>query len=148
MKTKSTFTMLWVFLLLTVNVFSQAPQGFNYQAVVRDNAGTPLTEQSVGIKISLLQGAVDGTVVYSETHSPTTNSFGLVTLEIGDGTVVSGDLSSVDWGSNTYYLKVEMDATGGTTYTEMGTSQILSVPYALHSKKAENVFSGFIKHTN
>ncbi len=138
MKTRATFIMLWAFLLFTLNVFSQAPQGFNYQAVVRDNTGSLVSDQAVGIKISLLQGAVDGTVVYSETHSPTTNSFGLVTLEIGDGSIVSGDLSSIDWGSNIYFIKVELDATGGTTYTEMGTSQILSVPYALHAKSVEN----------
>jgi len=141
MKTKAAFIMLWAFLLLTLNVFSQAPQKFNYQAVVRDDAGTILEDQNVSIKISILQGAVDGTVVYSETHSPTTSSIGLVTLEIGGGTT-SDDFTLIDWGSNIYFMKVEMDATGGTTYTEMGTSQILSVPYALHSKTAENTFSG------
>ncbi len=134
MKTKATFIMLWAFLLLTLNVFSQAPQKFNYQAVVRDDAGNLVSEQPVSIKISILQGTVDGTVVYSETHSPTTNSFGLVTLEIGGGTVVSGDLTSVDWGSDTYYMKVEMDATGGTSYAVIGASQLLSVPYALNAE--------------
>jgi len=142
MKTKATLMMLWFFYMLTLNALSQAPQGFNYQAVVRDDAGNIVGDQIVGIKISIMQGSVDGTVVYSETHSPTTNSFGLVTLEIGDGTVTFGNFTTIDWGSSTYFLKVELDATGGTTYTEMGTSQILSVPYALHSKKAENVFSG------
>ncbi len=134
MKTKATFIMLWAFLLLTINAFSQAPQKFNYQAVVRDDAGNLVSEQPVSIKISVLQGTVDGTVVYSETHTPTTNSFGLVTLEIGGGTVVSGDLSTVDWGNNTYFMKVEMDATGGTSYAVIGTSQLLSVPYALNAE--------------
>ena len=140
MKTKASFSILWAFLLLTINSFSQAPQGFNYQAVVRDDAGNIIAEQVIGIKISLLQGNVDGTVVYSEIHSPTTNSFGLVTLEIGDGAIILiGDLSSIDWGSNIYFLKVEMDATGGTTFTQMGTNQILSVPYALNAKSVESI---------
>jgi len=125
MKTKATLMMLWFFYMLTLNALSQAPQGFNYQAVVRDDAGNIVGDQIVGIKISIMQGSVDGTVVYSETHSPTTNSFGLVTLEIGDGTVTFGNFTTIDWGSSTYFLKVELDATGGTTYTEMGTSQIL-----------------------
>ncbi len=138
MKTKATCIMLWAFLLLTVNVFSQAPQKFNYQAVVRDDVGNIVEDQAVSIKISILEGSVGGTVVYSETHSPTTSSLGLVTLEIGGGTT-SDDFTAIDWGSNTYFMKVEMDATGGTTYTEMGTSQILSVPYALHAKTVETI---------
>ncbi len=133
MKTKAIFTMLWAFLLLTINAFSQAPQKFNYQAVVRDDAGNLVSEQLVNMKISILQGSVDGTVVYSETHSPTTNSFGLVTLEIGGGTSTD-DFTAIDWGSDAYFIKVELDATGGTTYTEIGTSQILSVPYALNAE--------------
>ena len=135
MKTKATFFMLWAFLLLTVNIFAQAPQKFNYQAVIRDDAGNIVPDQTVGIKISILQGAVYGTVVYSETHSPTTNSFGLVTLEIGGG-ATSDDFGAIDWGGDPYFLKVEMDATGGTTYTEMGTTQLLSVPYALFAENA------------
>ena len=141
MKTKATCIVLWAFLLLTVNVFSQAPQKFNYQAIVRDDVGNIVEDQAVSIKISILQGSIGGTVVYSETHSPITNSFGLVTMEIGGGTT-SDDITLVDWGSNIYFMKVEMDATGGTTYIEMGISQVLSVPYALHSKTAENIFSG------
>ncbi|UCG26950.1 MAG: hypothetical protein JSV24_08205 [Bacteroidales bacterium] len=133
MNTKATCTILWAFLLLTINLYSQAPLKFNYQAVVRDDAGDLVSDLTIGIRISILQGSVEGTVVYSETHSPITDQFGLVTLEIGTGTVVSGELSTVDWGSYTYFLKVELDPTGGTTYTEMGTSQLLSVPYALHA---------------
>lgn len=75
---------------------AQVPQAFNYQAVVRDDSGNIIENQDVGIKISLLQGSIDGTVIYSETHTPITNSFGLIILEVGYGTVVSGDLSTVD----------------------------------------------------
>ncbi len=114
-------------------LFSQAPQKFNYQAVVRDDAGT-ISDQLVSIRISILQGSVDGTVVYSETHSPTTNSYGLITLEIGNGTLESGDFASIDWGADEYFLKVELDPSGGTTYSEAGTVQLLSVPYALNAE--------------
>jgi len=137
-------------LLLISLIYSwgQAPQGFNYQAVVRDYADNIFANEVVGIKISILQGNVDGTVVYSELHSPTTNSFGLVNLEIGNGTIILfGDLSSIDWGNSTYFLKVELDPTGGINYTDMGTSQILSVPYALHAKTAET-FTGTITETD
>lgn len=128
--------------MLTLNVFSQTPQKFNYQVIVRDNTGSVVADQSVAIRISLLLGSLDATVVYSETHSPTTNQFIMVTLVIGEGAIVSGELLSIDWGTNTYFFKVELDVTGGTSYQEMETSQILSVPYAFHSKTAENVFSG------
>ncbi len=136
MRTKPTFIMLWAFLLLTVKLFAQAPQKFNYQAVVRDDAGNLVSEQLVSIKISILQGAVDGTVVYSETHSPTTNAYGLVTLDVGEG-ATTDDFTSIDWGDNTYYMKVEMDAAGGTAYSEMGTTQLLSVPYALFASAVD-----------
>jgi len=131
-----------LFFLLTVHcslltLFSQAPQGFNYQAVVRDDAGTVVSDQVVGMKISILKGSVSGTVVYSETHAPTTNSFGLVTLSIGSGTT-SDDFSAIDWGGDLYFLKVEMDASGGTSYSEMGTTQLLSVPYALFAAETAN----------
>jgi len=116
-------------------LFSQAPQGFNYQAIVRDDAGTVVSNQIVGIKISILQESVSGTVIYSETHAPTTNAFGLVTMEIGGGTT-SDDFSAIDWGADLYFLKVEMDASGGTSYSEMGTTQLLSVPYALFAENA------------
>ncbi len=129
-----------ILFLLTVHcslltLVAQAPQAFNYQAVVRDDAGTIVSDQVVGIKISILQGNVSGTVIYSETHAPTTNSLGLVTLEIGGGTT-SDDLSAIDWGADLYFLKVEMDASGGTSYSDMGTTQLLSVPYALFAENA------------
>jgi|GEM_PF-1265486 len=121
-----------------LTLFSQAPQGFNYQAVARDDAGNIVPDQVVGIRISILQGNVSGTVVYSEIHAPTTNSFGLVTLEIGSGTT-SDDFTAIDWGNDTYFMKLEMDASGGTSYSEMGTSQLLSVPYALNAETVNDL---------
>ncbi|GAG52677.1 unnamed protein product, partial [marine sediment metagenome] len=77
-----------------------------------------------------------------EDFTPTTNEFGLINLNIGEGTVVSGNFTTIDWSADTYFIKIEMDITGGTTYEEYGISQLLSVPYALHAKTAANTFSG------
>ena len=120
---------------------AQAPQSFKYQAVARDASGEVLANQQVNFQISILQGSETGTSVYSETHVDSTNQFGLVTLEIGTGTTTD-DFTAIDWGSDTYFIQIEMDASGGTSYTLMGTSQLLSVPYALHAKTAFNIFSG------
>jgi hypothetical protein len=133
-----------VFLFLTAifivgNIFTQSPNAFKYQAIIRDAGGNILTNHIVGIKISILQGNVSGTVVYSEVHKDTTNSFGLINLKIGYGLVLSGNFSSIDWGYDNYFIRIELDPTGGTSYQLMGTSQLLSVPYALYSKEAENV---------
>ena len=118
--------------------FAQVPQAFNYQAVVRDNNGNELANQKVSFRISIIQGSITGTTVYGETHIDSTNQFGLVTLEIGNGVVVSDDFSTIEWSTGTYFLKVEMDETGGTSYQEMGTTQLLSVPYALYAKGVED----------
>jgi hypothetical protein len=90
------------------------------------------------MQISILQGGATGTSVYVETQTPTTNANGLVSLEIGTGTLVSGDFTTIDWANDTYFIKTETDPTGGTTYTITGTSQLMSVPFALHAKTAEN----------
>jgi uncharacterized protein (TIGR02145 family) len=124
-----------LFFLLTFNfslstVFAQAPNAFNYQAVAHASNGDLITNQAVSFRISILQGSVSGTSVYSETHSATTNKYGLVNLQIGNGTT-GDDFTAINWANGPYFVKVEMDATGGTTYAEMGTSQLLSVPFAL-----------------
>ena len=90
------------------------------------------------MQISILQGLPTGTSVYVESHTPTTNVNGVVSIEIGGGTVVSGTFAGIDWGNGPYYLKTETDPTGGTTYTIAGTNQLLSVPYALHAKTADS----------
>jgi hypothetical protein len=108
----------------------------SYQCVIRNTSGVLVTNQSVGIRISILQGTTSGTGVYQETYNPNpqTNANGLVTVEIGGGIPVSGIFSNINWASGPYYLKTETDPTGGTTYTVVGTSQLLSVPYSLFSK--------------
>lgn len=123
-------------LLHTVAGFAQAPSGFSFQAVIRDVAGNPLENATVGMRLSLLQGSEVGTAVYVETHTPTTNANGLVSLMIGNGTVVSGDMTTVDWADGPYFLLSETDTDGGTAYSIVGTQQLLSVPYALFAASA------------
>ena len=137
---KRLYTIL-VALLITASIFSQSPEKMSYQAVVRDSGDNLVTSQVVGMRISILQGT---TAVYVETQTPTTNVNGLVTLEIGgsSATVVSGTFSSIDWSTGTYFIKTETDPTGDTTYTITGTSQLLSVPYALQSKTATTLPGG------
>jgi hypothetical protein len=122
-----------MFFVASVALLAQAPQRFNYQAVARNEAGEALSNQNVAFRFSILQGGENGTVVYSETQSLGTNDFGLINTAIGSGTVQSGNFSTINWGSNSFFLKVEMDPAGGNSYSLIGSSQLLSVPYALHS---------------
>lgn len=121
---------------LSFSVWAQSPEAFKYQAVVRDASQNVIPNQAVGMQLTIMQGSTSGTVVYQETFAPTSNSYGLVNLEIGTGTVVSGTFASIDWANGPYFIETAMDATGGTTYIVMGTSQLVSVPYALYSKVA------------
>lgn len=128
-------------LSLTMGSFAQAPQALSYQAIIRDGSNVLVTNTQVGMQISILQGSGSGTAVYVETHLPTTNADGLVSIEIGNGTIVTGTFSGINWGTGPYFLKTETDPdgnTGGLTYTITGTSQLLSVPYALYSGKSDS----------
>jgi hypothetical protein len=134
---KKLFTLPMV-ILLTLSVFAQAPQKMSYQAVIRNSSGVLVINQGVGIKISILQGTPTGTLIYQEIYNPNaqTNANGLVSIEIGGGIPLTGTFSTINWANGPYYLKTETDPTGGTNYTISGTSQLLSVPYALHAKTA------------
>jgi hypothetical protein len=129
---KRLFTLSMV-ILLTFSLFAQSPQKMSYQCVIRNAGGDLVTDQTIRIRISILQGTSSGTVVYTETQTPTTNANGLVSIEIGDG----AGFDAINWASGPYFLKTETDPTGGTNYTISGTSQMLSVPYALYSTKAQ-----------
>jgi hypothetical protein len=129
-------------ILMTASVWAQSPEKMSYQAVVRNSSDALVATQALGMQISILQGGATGTPVYVETQTPTTNANGLVTIEIGTGTLVSGDFTTIDWANDTYFIQTETDPTGGTTYTITGTSQLMSVPYALHSKTADNIVGG------
>jgi hypothetical protein len=112
---------------------AQSPFKMSYQSVVRDGTGDLVVNHSVRTKISILKGSANGTVVYSETHTIVTNANGLATLTIGSGTVNSGSISGINWAQGPYFIKSETDPTGGINYTIVGTSELLSVPYALYA---------------
>jgi uncharacterized protein (TIGR02145 family) len=114
-------------LILAVNILAQVPQLMSYQAVIRNGQGQLVANKQVGMKISILQTSISGTAVYTETQTPTTNVNGLVSIQIGGGI----GFSSINWANGPYFIKTETDISGGTNYTITGTSQLLSVPYAL-----------------
>ena len=125
------YTILIV-LLVTASTFAQAPEKMSYQAVVRDGGNTLLANEEVGIRISILQTTITGASVYTETHSVTTNLNGLVSLEIGTGNT-SDIFATTDWSAGPYFIKTEIDQSGGSSYTITGASQIMSVPFALYA---------------
>jgi len=131
-------TFFIVALLLGAAVSAQAPQSFRYQAVARDNSGNILANRDVSFRISILSTSISGAIVYSEIHAgKSTNAFGLVDLEIGRGTPDMGSFELIEWGNNSYFVKIEIDPAGGSAYQVLSTSQMLSVPYALHAKTVQ-----------
>ena len=126
-------------IVFSISSFAQAPNKMSYQAVIRDASNNLVANQSVGVRISILKGSASGSSVFVETHSATTNANGLVSVEIGNGTNVSGSISGINWGTDAYFIKTETDPTGGTSYSISATNQLLSVPYALSSKSATNM---------
>jgi hypothetical protein len=120
-------------LLISSSILAQTPQKMSYQAVIRNTSGALVTSTSVGMKISILQGTATGNVAYSETQIASTNANGLVSLEIGAGTVVSGTFAGINWSTGPYFIKTETDPLGGTNYSITGTNELMSVPYALFS---------------
>lgn len=129
-------------LLTAVSAIAQAPQGINYQAVIRDAGGSPVVNQSVGIRMSVVQFP---SVVYQETHTLSTNAFGLVNLVVGSGAVGIGDFSTIDWANGPYMLQTEVDVTGGTTYTLISSQEMVSVPYALYAENAGSAAPAYQK---
>ena len=125
-------------IMLVDGLLGQVPEAINYQAVARDGSGNALSSQPVNFRLSILQGSPSGTVVYSESQTKTTNQFGLANIEIGKGAVLSGNFSTISWGTGSYFLKTEMDPSGGSDFILMGTSQFLSVPYAEYAKSSGN----------
>ncbi|MEJ5245769.1 MAG: DUF1566 domain-containing protein [Bacteroidota bacterium] len=137
---KKLFTIL-ILIILASGIFAQTPEKISYQAVVRDASNNLVTNRTIGIQISILQNSINGNVVYREIFNPNpkTNDNGLLTIEIGSGITVLGSFSGIDWSAGPYFIKTEIDINGGTNYTITSTSQILSVPYALHAKTAERI---------
>ncbi|MBP8249966.1 MAG: hypothetical protein KAX72_07675 [Chitinophagales bacterium] len=135
---KKIFASILFLLLLQTTTFAVVPEAIKYQAVARDNGGNILANKNIGIRLSILKGNISGTAVYVETHATSSNNLGLINLEIGKGTPITGTMSAINWGNDSYFIKIEMDEIGGSNYTLVGTSQLVSVPYALYAKEAEN----------
>ncbi len=138
---KLLFSLVLVF--ATCFAFAQIPpQAFNYSAVARNSVGVPIANSTIGIQISILKTTAIGAVQYSENHFVNTDAFGLFNLIVGAGSIQQGSMSAINWSSDNFYMKVGMDANGGTNFLTMGTTQLLSVPYALHAKTADSVTNG------
>ena len=130
---KKLFTLLALVVMTTIN--AQAPQGFNYQATVRNSSGALIVNQNVNFKFNVLQNSATGTIVYSENHSVTTDDLGQVNIVIGQGTATTGTFSTINWGTGNYFLGIELNT--GSGYVTMGTTQLMSVPFALYANKTK-----------
>jgi hypothetical protein len=137
---KKVFSFLTGMLICSL-LMAQAPQGISHQAVIRNSLNEIVTNSTVGIRVSILQGSPTGTLVYRETQTPVSNANGLITYIIGQGTVGTGVFEDIGWSDGPYYLKTEADPTGGTSYTITGTTQILSIPYAFYADSSGNGFA-------
>jgi len=120
-------------MVIMFSISAQVPQAFKYQAVARDASNNLISGQTVSVLASIVKTYPGGTTIYSEYHSVSTNQFGLFSINIGMGTQITGNFSNIEWGTDTYFLKIETDLAGGTNYQVMGISQLLSVPYALYA---------------
>lgn len=132
---------LSLLLFSSVELLAQAPEKMSYQAVIRDNTNALVSNSNVNIKIIIHQGNPSGTNLYEENHFVSTNQNGLVSLEIGSGAAVFGDFSSILWYNSSYFLETQVDINGDSNFSLMGTTQLLSVPYALHAKTADTVIN-------
>ena len=135
---KNILTLIFIFFLSAGFIAAQSPQAINYQGVARDASNQPLLNQAIGLQFTIRSGSTSGTVEYQETHAVTTNGLGLFTLQIGQGTSVSGTFGNIDWGNNSHFIEVEIDPTGGTSYQSLTNTELISVPYALHATTVEN----------
>ncbi|MGG5208007.1 hypothetical protein ACQWU4_03605 [Chryseobacterium sp. MIQD13] len=128
-------------LFIAILLSAQVPQAFSYQTIAFNASGAPIANGNVALKISILDNSATGTVLYTETHNKTTNAKGLVNLNIGQGTPTTGNFTGINWGTNSKFVKVEMDPQGGTNYTNVGVNQLMSVPYALVADKVNMNFT-------
>ncbi|MEZ4919028.1 MAG: hypothetical protein R2792_07945 [Saprospiraceae bacterium] len=121
--------------LLSISwMHAQAPEGFNYQAVVRDAMNQPISNQAVSLRISILTGSSGGSSLYTETHLVNSSDLGVIALVVGSGQVQSGSFNAINWANGSYWMQVEMDASGGNSFQLLGSSQLVSVPFALHAQ--------------
>lgn len=135
-------------LFLSLFFIAQVPQGFSYQAIAFNSAGQPVTNGNISVRISIIDNTATGAVLYTETHSKTTNSKGLVNLNIGQGVPNSGSFSGINWALNPKFIKVEIDPTGGSNYISVGVNQLMSVPYAMVAGKTASGDGIWAKNSN
>ena len=135
MKINYIFSALALVAIMLTSSFAiaQNNEGFSYQSIIRDTDGLPIDNQNVSIRVGIYEGSTSGPLVYQETHTVTTSDVGLISLIISEGTVVSGDFSVIDWGNASHFVTTETDPSGGTNYTLVGSSRLLSVPYAKYA---------------
>ncbi len=124
------------------SAYAQAPQGINYQAIVRTAAGSPVSNQDVSLRLTIRDGSSTGNIIYQETDTVPANQFGLITVVVGGGSIVQGNFAGISWAGGNKFMQVEADVTGGTNYVDMGTTQLLSVPYALYAETSGNSLPG------
>ena len=130
-------SLLLIVLIFALNSFAQIPEKISYQAVIRKNSNQLVVNHSIGMQVTILKTSVNGTAVFIERHFSTTNANGLISLEIGSGTLVSGSFNNIDWSEGPYFIKTEIDLNGHENYTITGTSQLMTVPYAFHARTVE-----------
>ncbi len=133
---------LLLFVATTISMYAQTPDKISYQAIIRANDNSLVTNAVVSVRILIRQTTTTGTVVYQESHTKTTNANGLVSLEIGTGTTTIGNFGQIVWSQGPYFIETQVDITGGSNFNIIGISQLLSVPYALHAKTAESIVGG------
>ncbi|SFZ94047.1 hypothetical protein SAMN05428642_103534 [Flaviramulus basaltis] len=129
----------FLFLAFSLSIFAQTPEKMSYQAIIRNSDNALVIDSNVSLKILIRQGSPNGTAVYEENHVVSTNTNGLVTLEIGTGNAVQGNFTNIAWDQEMHFIETQVDPTGGSNYNIVGVSQLLSVPYALHAKSAESI---------
>ena len=138
---KKIYTLL-LFLSCACIINAQVPQGIPYQAAARGANGQPLVNTNVNVRCSIIDSVATGTTVYQEIHTATTNTVGLFSVNVGLGTAVTGTFAGINWGKNFKFMKVELDPSGtGSNYTDLGTQQMMSVPYSLYSEKSGSTYS-------
>ncbi|MCB0654246.1 MAG: hypothetical protein KDC85_23405 [Saprospiraceae bacterium] len=136
--------LLFFGLFLSVVLMAQSPQSFSYQAVATDVNGDELTEQDIALKAVILRGSITGTVEWEELHYVTTDLFGLFTINIGEGNPNGGAVSQfadINWSNGPFFLRIEMDVTGGSSFVTVGTNQLLSVPFSLYADQSEKAIT-------
>jgi uncharacterized protein (TIGR02145 family) len=137
LSSKILLLVLSILFLFTFSLFGQAPQKINFQSIMRNSSGELIENKLVKLRFSIIEGHVNGSKVYIETHSKNTDASGLISLQIGTGTISNGVFSSINWGKAPYFMQLEADFSGGNNFVDLGTEELLSVPYSLYASKTD-----------